>query len=68
MSLTVKYGWKIHTDGKKWGKDNTFGDTQIEKYADKILMNTPVNQEEIKWAKETYNWDDIVDKWNQELQ
>lgn len=68
LDETVKYGWKLHTSGIKWGKDNTFGDTEnIDKYVEKIIMDTPVNGEEIEWVKENFNWKKLAKEWNNNL-
>jgi len=65
LDETVKYGWKIHTEGEKWEKENTFGDNNNEEYIKR--MEYKVNTEEINWAKETYNWDRISNLWKENL-
>ena len=68
LNETVNYGIRLKTSGAKWGKENTFGDTEnVMKYVDKIIDHMPVNEEEREWAKETYNWDNISKQWQQEL-
>jgi len=57
---------KIHTEGKKWLKENTFGDTQTDKYIDLIIQSSKVDTSE--WARETYNWELISNNWINEIQ
>ena len=65
LSETAKYGVKIHTDGRKWMKKNTLGDSDnMEKYVDAILNQPKINVEEMKqWAKKVGDWDGISKKW-----
>lgn len=65
LDETIKYGTKIHTSGNRWGKENTFGDSENrEKYVEEILKTSEVNHEQISWAKKTFNWDKISSTWN----
>jgi glycosyltransferase involved in cell wall biosynthesis len=65
LAETVKPGIrKVHTEGEKWMKENTFGDNNIEAYLD-LIENGFVGDKE--WAKETYNWDNIANQWLKEL-
>lgn len=69
LNETVQYGTKIHTSGEKWGKDDSFGDTEnVDKYLETIKNLDPetVQMEisgESEWAEETYNWDKISNNW-----
>lgn len=57
---------KIHTDGEKWGKENTLGDNQTKLYVDAIRDRTNY-VDTSEWAKEKYNWDKISNNWNEVL-
>jgi len=59
-------GIKIHTEGKKWGKESTFGDDNIEEYI-KMIISGEGTIGDKEWAKETYNWDLISSQWNNEI-
>jgi hypothetical protein len=64
----MEYGMKIHTDGEKWGKENTFGDPQTDRYVEAIQLT--VNAEDLdgkKWARDNFNWDNIGNQWNERL-
>jgi glycosyltransferase involved in cell wall biosynthesis len=62
LNETVKYGYKVHTDGEKWEKDCTFGDEQIDDYIDGILSVVDTSRER-EWSKEMFNWDNISNQW-----
>ena len=69
LGEVAQYGAKFHTDMKKWGVENTFGDTENkEKYLD-ALMNPPkVDIEKMKkWARDFGNWDGVVELWHKHL-
>lgn len=67
LEETSKYGYKVHTDGKRWGRDNTFGDIENnEKYVEAILNYSPTKEHTekmIKWAK-SVNWEFVSNEWN----
>lgn len=71
LEETSKYGYKVHTDGKRWGRDNTFGDIENrDKYIEAILNYAPTKEyvkEMIKWAKGT-NWAFVSEEWSNILQ
>jgi tetratricopeptide (TPR) repeat protein len=66
LNETVKDGYKVHTDGRKWGKEDTFGDTDnINAYVNCILgFNIGDNTQ---WAK-SHAWNLISKKWTNEIQ
>lgn len=76
LKETALYARNIHTSGKKWGKENTFGDTEnIDSYVKEIEDYTWLNDngcfsdidfpplEMKQWTRETYNWDKISNNW-----
>jgi len=73
LNETVQYGHKIHTEGEKWGKDNTFGDSEDndEKYIEAILKSVNADDygkvEMKQWAKDTYAWEKIAMDWNNQF-
>jgi len=68
LNETVNYKNKIHTEGKKWGSDNTFGDSENkENYIKEILENWANSPTRRMWAKDTYNWLNISNQWNERL-
>ena len=63
LNETVENGTKIHTDTKRWGTENTFGDMDnIDKYVDAVIENVgkTVNGSEIKKKR---NWNNIAQVW-----
>lgn len=68
----VQHGWKIHTDGFKWKKENTFGDNYniddylkaIENYSQGNFIKKHEVPREKEWAKQNFNWSVITNKWN----
>lgn len=61
LKETVK-GQKVHTDGKKWGKENTFGDAEnVHNYVDAILEWK--YDDKIELVRKQYNWDNIGEQW-----
>ena len=67
LKETVKYGMKLHTEGEKWGKESTFGDSNMD-YVDAILSSDDLyEKEEVKeWAKQ-FSWDNLAKKWDSTL-
>jgi len=68
LKETVQYGMKIRTEGEKWGKENTFGDTNTSTYVDAILSKDDLYEKEevSEWSKQ-FSWDNIAKNWNKEL-
>ena len=64
LNETVQFGTKIHTDGRKWGTENTFGDGNTETYVDAILSNDNLfDTEDVEeWSKQ-FSWDNIAKRW-----
>lgn len=63
LNETVQKGIKIHTDGKKWGKEDTFGDTENrDKYVNAILKGS-----EVGVLPKDFDWVSISNKWNENL-
>jgi glycosyltransferase involved in cell wall biosynthesis len=66
LEETSKYGYKIHTDGKRWGRDNTFGDVENkDKYVEAILNYNPTEKHTKKmmeWATGV-NWEFVSNEW-----
>ena len=86
LKETAKYSLLVGTEGEKWGKENTFGDTDIDSYVKIIIKHTGDKdsvtiyeyegkqkgltiggEEQVEWAKETYNWELISKNWLDEL-
>lgn len=67
LNETVKYGVKIHTEGKKWGVANTFGDDNTNAYVEAILNAGEPNKKQIEWVKDNFNWTNIAKQWNENL-
>ncbi len=69
LNETVQFGTKIHTSGEKWGRDNTFGDTEnVSKYVDCIMNSDLIETDgSFEWARDTYNWFRISEMWDKEL-
>lgn len=66
----VRYGFKVHTSGKKWKTENTFGDTEnIEEYISGILGADPDNVDttSAEWVRENFNWDKITNNWGETI-
>lgn len=65
LKETVQFGYKVHTEGERWGKENTFGDTNIDTYVDAILSKDDLFdiQEIEDWSKQ-FAWSEIAKKWN----
>jgi glycosyltransferase involved in cell wall biosynthesis len=68
LNETVQFGVKVKTKGEKWEKENTFGDTNTDKYVKAIIETTNEDKQaeiagEAEWAEETYNWDNIAKEW-----
>lgn len=68
LKETVQFGLKIHTEGEKWGKEATFGDTNTDAYVEAILSQDDFyEKEEVKeWSKQ-FSWDALAKKWNSEI-
>ena len=61
----VVQGEKIHTEGEKWGKENTFGDTvNTDKYLAAILDG---KQAESAIDPNTYSWETVGKQWIKEI-
>jgi glycosyltransferase involved in cell wall biosynthesis len=57
---------KIHTEGEKWEKENTFGDNENrDKYVDAIIEWENKSNPEL--IAEKYNWGKIAFLWDKEL-
>lgn len=58
---------KIHTEGKKWETERTFGDTKNrDKYVRAILKEGQYPSSS-DWAKKKYNWDNVASQWSMEI-
>jgi hypothetical protein len=65
LNETVQFGTKIHTEAKRWEKDRVFGDLENkEKYVDEIINYSETDESERAWARETYNWDNVINQWH----
>jgi glycosyltransferase involved in cell wall biosynthesis len=63
LDETVKKGIKIHTEGEKWGKENTFGDSENrDKYVEAII-----DGEESGSVPNDVDWNCVSEKWNKIL-
>jgi hypothetical protein len=68
LNDTVQFGTKVHTSGVKWGKENTFGDSEnTDLYVDAILLGENSNVLQSKWAKNEFNWKKVGNQWNEVL-
>lgn len=65
LKETVQFGYKVHTEGERWGKENTFGDMNTSVYVDAILSKDDLfdSQEIEDWSKQ-FAWSEIAKKWN----
>lgn len=78
LDETVVFGKKIHTNGDKWGVEDTFGDTvNVKEYVDFIERyeknnfiywhtNVPENYTGKKLG-EDHNWLKVSNQWNENL-
>ncbi len=67
LNETVKSGVKIHTDGKRWGRDNTFGDLENrDKYVEAIIENVG-KEVEPDYYRDMVDWEIISKQWSKEL-
>lgn len=64
LDETVEFGTKIHTKGERWGKENTFGDPQTDKYIDAILKAK--SSSVMGWGRQ-FEWSSIAKKWNEKI-
>lgn len=63
LAETVKTG-ALHTEGERWGVEDTFGDSN-PLYVDAILSwNTHDVKEQVR---EEYNWLSVSNQWNENL-
>lgn len=78
LDETVVFGKKIHTNGEKWGRENTFGDTAnvqeyvdfIERYEKNKFIYWHTNVSENYTGKklgEDHNWLNISNQWHENL-
>lgn len=66
LKETSKSNVMCHTDAKKWGVENTFGDSEnVDSYIEMILDNREEKLSER--AKEEYNWLNVSNQWNENL-
>lgn len=66
LKETSKNYKKIHTEGSKWGRENTFGDTEnIHDYVDAILEWSAEDKREL--VKKEYDWMNVANKWDEIL-
>lgn len=66
LKETSKSKVMCHTDAKKWGVENTFGDSEnVDSYIEMILDNREEKLSER--AKEEYNWLNVSNQWNENL-
>jgi hypothetical protein len=57
---------KVHTDCRRWyAKENAFGDTRHNSDYLDIIENGEIGNK--NWAKEKYNWNNIVSQWLSEI-
>lgn len=69
LDKIVQYGVKIHTEGEKWRRDNTFGDTtNVQEYVNALENYDPETAEmemtgSKEWVKDNFDWDIIAKKW-----
>lgn len=68
LKETVQFGYKIHTNGEKWGKESFFGDDNVDAYVDAILSHDDLyDQKDVnEWAQQ-FAWENIAKKWNNNL-
>lgn len=66
LAETSKNSKKVHTDGKRWGAESTFGDAENrDKYVEAILgYQTEDHREEVK---NEYSWERIGGTWMKNL-
>jgi len=65
LNETVKTK-KVHTNGKKWETEATFGDTENrDKYVEAITNWE--NKSNPKLISKEYNWSNIAKQWNEQL-
>lgn len=68
LKETVQYGFKVHTEGEKWGKEATFGDGNTGTYVDAILSKDDLfDKAEIAEWSQQFSWENIAKKWNEHL-
>lgn len=66
LEETVQWGVKVHEEVEKMGESiPELQGKEIESYVDAIInaKEEPMQQ----WAKDTYNWDNIINKWDYEI-
>ena len=75
LNETIKHGLLIETSGIKWGRENTFGDTEnIDLYVDAIIgeggmkpgMKMIINYNPEEYKQEL-GWINVSNKWNENI-
>ena len=77
LNETVNTGTKIHTDGKKWGTSDTFGDTEnVDKYVEEIIRLGNLVEEHFELSETSHkhlgvafasDWDKVSKLWIEKL-
>ncbi len=67
LDETIMFGNKLHTDGERWKRDNTFGDLGKEDRYIKAIKYTKPHPSQQDKAKQRFGWDLIATKWENEL-
>jgi glycosyltransferase involved in cell wall biosynthesis len=63
LKETVQFGAKIHTEGEKWGRESTFGDTgNVGLYVESILDGLGSSE---GFQAKHFGWNSIANKWHE---